>query len=276
MNNNSGEKSIKWSLAPPSTAWEYNWHITYKPFIYRVLAIFAAILSIFSYLGIIGTMNGVGPNVSVYFQAVHDDRSSGSGICVFVLATLCHVIFTIIWSVFQMKISNVMELLPKQTTPSSLSVNARVCATLSSPLAFFYLGWIYENGLRQGDWTHGANGSTVGEGSNNNIFTAFSKFYQIDIIPVMSKFIYYYYSFIYSFLHFLLFLFIKIIIEGGFNTIFPIVVFSVSGLVLFNLFNIILVKLKLEKYQFGAEILTDEQLREGVRQLTRHKNTMVI
>lgn len=141
-----------------------------------------------------------------------------------------------------------MELLPGQTTPSSLSVNARVCATLSSPLAFFYLGWIYENGLRSGGWTEGANGSTVGEGSKNNIFTAFSKFYQIDIIPVM---------------------------KGGFNTIFPIVVFSVSGLVLFNLFNLILVKLKLEKYQFGAEILTDEQLREGIRQLTRHKNTMV-
>lgn len=28
---------------------------------------------------------------------------------------------------------------------------------------------------------------------------------------------------------------------------------------------------KLDKYQFGAEIVTDEQLREGKRQLERHK-----
>jgi hypothetical protein len=181
------ERVIKWSLAPPSTPWEYNWHVTYKPLLFRLLALLAAILSVFSYLGIIGTMNGVGPGVSVYFLAIHNDSSSASGICVFVLATLCHAIFTIIWSVFQMKISNLMELLPGQTTPSSLSVNARVCANLSSPLAFFYLGWIYENGLRTGSWTEGADGGSVGEGSKNKIFTAFSKFYQIDIIPVMSE-----------------------------------------------------------------------------------------
>jgi hypothetical protein len=183
----ASERVIKWSLAPPSTPWQYNWHVTYKPLLFRLSALFAAVLSVFSYLGIIGTMNGVGPSVSVYFLAVHDDDSSASGICVFVLATLSHVIFTIIWSVFQMKISNLMELLPGQTTPSSLSVNARVCANLSSPLAFFYLGWIYENGLRTGSWTDGAKGGTVGEGPNNQIFTAFSKFYQIDIIPVMSE-----------------------------------------------------------------------------------------
>lgn len=185
--NNKSEKIIKWSLAPPSTEWDYSWHITIKPLLFRIAAIFAAALSIFSYLGIIGTMNGVGPGVSVYFLAVHDDRSSASGICVFVLFTLFHAVFTIVWSVFQMKISNLMELLPGQTTPSSLSVNARVCANLSSPLAFFYLGWIYENGLRRGSWTEGADGGTAGEGSKNEIFTAFSKFYQIDIIPVMSK-----------------------------------------------------------------------------------------
>jgi hypothetical protein len=72
-------------------------------------------------------------------------------------------------------------------------------------------------------------------------------------------------------------------------------VFSISGLVIFNLFNIILVQCKLERFQFGAgivlqiafwytfllthlvtEILTDEQLREGTRQLSRHKRTMVV
>ena len=41
-----------------------------------------------------------------------------------------------------------------------------------------------------------------------------------------------------------------------------------------NFFNRILVLLKLDTYQFGAELVTEEQLREGKRQLQRHrKNT---
>ena len=41
-----------------------------------------------------------------------------------------------------------------------------------------------------------------------------------------------------------------------------------------NAFNRILVLLKLDTYQFGAQIVTEEQLREGKRQLQRHrKNT---
>lgn len=41
-----------------------------------------------------------------------------------------------------------------------------------------------------------------------------------------------------------------------------------------NFFNRILIMLKLDTYQFGAELVTEEQLREGKRQLQRHrKNT---
>jgi len=243
-----GTETIKWSFAPESSTAGYKWHVFYKPLMYRVLAIVSAVLSVFSYLGIIGTMSGVGQSVSVYSKAVHADDTSGGGIVVFVLFTLGYAAFVIVWSVFQMKIANMMELLPAQrTTANSLSVNSRACIRLSAPLAFFYLGWIFENGVRQGSWMNGAEGGEAGDGDDNRILTAFTKFYQIDVIPVMG---------------------------GSFNTLFPIIVFSVSGLVVLNLFNIVLVKMKLEKFQFGAEILTDEQLREGTRQLTRHKRTM--
>jgi hypothetical protein len=167
------------------------WHVVYLPILFRIAAVLAAILSLFSYLGIIGTMSGVGPSVSVYFLAAHDDRSSGSGICVFVLITLWYAVSVVIWSLFQMKIANFMELLPGQTMPTSLSVNARVCATLASPTAFFYLGWIFENGLKDGPWTKGAKDGTAGEGKDNRFYSSFSQFYQIDVIPVMSKSVYF-------------------------------------------------------------------------------------
>ena len=79
-----------------------------------------------------------------------------------------------------------MELLPAQRTcANSLSVNSRACAKLSAPVAFFYLGWIFENGIKRGPWTEGADGGEVGEGDDNTIVTAFAKFYQIDVIPIM-------------------------------------------------------------------------------------------
>jgi hypothetical protein len=184
-----GIKRIKWSFAPESTEWEYTWHILVVPVLYRCLSVVFAMLSLFSYLGVIGTMNGVGPGVSVYFLAVHDSSSSGSGICVFILFTLGYVAYVTMWSLFQMRLSGFMELLPGQlTTANSLSLNSRVVAHLASPLAFFYLGWIYENGVRTGSWTEGAADGTVGDGNNNSIMSAFSKFYQISVIPVMGKF----------------------------------------------------------------------------------------
>lgn len=58
---------------------------------------------------------------------------------------------------------------------------------------------------------------------------------------------------------------------GSFNTLFPIIMFSVSGLVLFNLFNRFLVFINCGQFQFGTEILSDAELREGLRQLTSAK-----
>lgn len=44
-------------------------------------------------------------------------------------------------------------------------------------------------------------------------------------------------------------------------------------LFIINAFNRLLVLIKMDNYQFGAPIITDEQLREGKRQLQRHKKT---
>ena len=86
------------------------------------------------------------------------------------------------WSIFQMRIADMMELLPGQkTAPNSLSVNARVCAKFAAPLCFFYLGWIFENGTKTGVWTEGMDGSTK--------LTAFARFYQIQVIPVVGEYV---------------------------------------------------------------------------------------
>lgn len=263
---NSGRKTIKWSFAPESTEREYMFYVYYKPILYRVAAVLCAVLSIFSYLGVIGSMSGVSRDVSIYGIAVHSNQTSGAGILVFVLITLGYAAYVTMWALFQMRIANMMELLPNQhTTANSLSVNSRACVRLATPLAFFYLGWIYENGVKEGAWEDSSITKTddaSGESSTDKLVTAFSKFYQIQVIPIMGD---------------------------SFNTFFPIVMFCVSALVLLNLINRVLVFMKLENLQFGAgvlyyfriflmhlAILTDEQLREGKRQLTRHKRTMVM
>lgn len=250
MSRNDGVKRIKWSFGPESTERGYNFHVYVRPMLFRIAAILCMCMSIFSFLGVLGTMDGVGKSISVYATAIHDDNSSSIGICLFVMFTLLYPAYVTMWSIFQMKIARVMELLPgRRTTAPSLSVNSRAVIRLSTPLVFFYLGWVFENGVKEGEWLDGTAGGTVGDDDRgmNRIMMSFAQFYQVQVIPVMG---------------------------GSFNTLFPIIMFTVSGLVLLNLFNRTLVFLKLEKFQFGAEILSEEQLREGQRQLSRHKRTM--
>jgi hypothetical protein len=158
-----GIKSIKWSFDPESTEREYTYHIYIRPFLFRVLSLMSIAMSVFSSLGIVGTMNGVGKSLSVYATVIHAESTSGSGICVFVIITLLYPAYVTMWSIFQMKIARVMEVLPgKRTTAPSLSVNSRAVIRLSTPLAFFYLGWVFENGIKEGDWLDGSVGGTAG------------------------------------------------------------------------------------------------------------------
>lgn len=214
-----GVERIFWSLRnKESTREEYLWHIRYRPLLFKSAAIFSGLLSLFSVLGVIGSMHGVNRHVSVYYLAVHSDRASGGGIVVFILFTLGYVAYIGLWSLLQVKVAGLMELVPGRTTAASMSFNVRMCARLAAPLAFFYLGWISENGVSTGSWTRSEDGVW-------SMPSAFTKFYQISVVPVMGD---------------------------TFGTLFPILLFCVAFLFATNLLNYIFVLCKAPELQFGA------------------------
>lgn len=271
--NDPGANTIHWSLYDTdSTTAQYNWHIHYKPMWLKFQAICFFILSAFSFLGVVCSMHGVDNKASVYYLAVHDtDSGSRGGIAIFILITLGYTTYITTWALFQAKISASMELVPHRTTPLALSFNVRMVARLAAPLAFFYLGWLAENGIQNGDWTRNKapgfyNSSIIYVNDSSTNFTlvaqnvtqywrnsismpsAFSNFYQLQSVGI---------------------------IKQTFGTIFPIMLFCVLFLFLTNAFNRLLVLLKMDKYQFGAALVTEEQLREGRRQLQRTKKATV-
>ena len=123
-----------------STTWEYNWHIHYSPILLRLLSVVLAIMSLFSFLGVVSTMSGVSNSSSVYFLAVHRGDPSFSGVLIFILITMGYAVYTTLWSLFQMHFAGMMTLVPHRTSAVCLSFNARMCARLAAPMAFFYLG----------------------------------------------------------------------------------------------------------------------------------------
>ena len=56
-----------------------------------------------------------------------------------------------------------------------------------------------------------------------------------------------------------------------FGTLFPIVLYCVMFLIVTNILNHLLVLIKMGKYQFGAELVTEEQLKEGQKLLEKNK-----
>lgn len=95
VNRTDGVKKIQWSFTKESTEFGYMWEVWYKPILYRISGVLAAVLSIFSYLGIIGTMPSVTQDLSVYFTAVHANHVTGAGILVFVLLTLVYTSYVV-------------------------------------------------------------------------------------------------------------------------------------------------------------------------------------
>jgi len=240
-NKGEGTYQIEWSIGgKKSSNFEYHWLTKYRPVFLRVSAVCLGLMSIFSFLGVVGSINGVPENVSIYFTATHSDDPSGPAVAVFVMMTLAYAAFITSWGLFQMRFSGIMEMQPYRTTSASLSFNARMIARLSPPLAFFYLGWLYENGSRTGDWLDNQADPPV------LMQNAFVQFYQVQVIPGM----------------------------GDFTLTFPCILFGVSFLILTQTLNRFLIFIGLPTYQFGNEVVTEEQLREGRRQLDRHKKQM--
>jgi hypothetical protein len=118
-----------------------------------------------------------------------------------------------------------------------MSINARILASLSTPLVFFYLGWVHENQIIGGDFELTYTG--------NKIYTIFSNFYQIKAIPIMGN---------------------------PFNAFFPILMMCISFLSILNILNKILVTLKCPGLQFGKyDDISDIVLEEGKIKMSKRK-----
>jgi hypothetical protein len=122
------------------------------------------------------------------------------------------------------------------TWPVSMSFHARMVARLVAPLVFFYLGWIHENQDIGGNFENNVDGTPI--------FTAFSKFYQIQVVPVLGN---------------------------SFSTFFPIFMLCVATLTATNILNRLLVLMKLEKYQFGQTFISEGALVDGKKRLENKK-----
>lgn len=246
--NKEGATTINWSLSgETSTEQEYKWHLQTRPLLMKSSAIALTILSSLSFLGVICSISGVDHTSSVYYQAVHGNGGQ-FGIALFILITFSYSIYVAIWALFKMQFAGMMVLVQGRTTPFCLSFNVRMVLRLAAPLSFFYLGWIAENGIIYDASDNG----TVGEWLFNQnedqpiyMQSAFSKFYSLG--NVSEKF------------------------SLTFGTVFPVMFLILVFFFATNFFNKILVCLKLHAYQFGDMTVTDEQLREGKRQLARHK-----
>ena len=239
MKRDDGIKKIKWSVeGRDSNLWEYEWHVHYRPLLFKSGCFFCSLLSLFSFLGVVGSMDGVDFNVSVYYKATHDSKATPAGITLFLFITLGYSTYITYWALFQVKMAGLLELQPHRTTPESLSFNVRMTANLSAPLAFFFLGWIAENGLAQGAWTANKVGVFMP--------SSFSHFYQLQSVPVIKK---------------------------TFGTLFPVILFVLCFLFFTNILNRLLILIKLPNLQFGAEIVTEDELKEGKKQLARYKKS---
>lgn len=264
-----GHQKIKWTLRnTESSNFVYNWYIHRQPILWRVAAVMVAILSLLSFLGVVGSYKGVNPNVSPYFEAIHHPGATAAGVVIFIFITLGYTAINTFWALNQFRFAGCMVLVPHRTKAESLSFNVRMMERLAAPLAFFYLAWINEAGLKSGDpqyesiytnayWTGPGFNSTVAAlsmddgqqfGCINNIDSAFSNFYQISAIAF---------------------------VKNIYGVFFPTWLIIIAVLHITNLFNRILVYFKMENYQFGAAIVTEEQLREGRRQLERFKQSTI-
>jgi hypothetical protein len=95
-------------------------------------------------------MTGVTNSSSVYFMAVHSGTPTFSGVLIFILVTMGYAVYVTLWALFQMQFAGMMHLVPHRTSAVCLSFNARMCARLAAPMAFFYLGVLFAGFLLQG------------------------------------------------------------------------------------------------------------------------------
>lgn len=273
------EGKLFWSvLDRDGTDWEFKWFVTYRPWAFKFLAVCAGLLSLFSFIGICSCMKGADNSASIYFNAVHDPDATPGGIVIFIFISLGYTSYITCWALFQMNFAGLMILVRYSTTPESLSFNVRMIARLAAPLAFFYLGWISESGLRSGAWTQNLApyhyelrnttvNSTIydavtGQGhvfvhnvtqltqvtGGVQMMSAFSHFYQLQDIPI---------------------------IRDSFGTMFPVILICFLSLTITNVYNRLCVLVNMEKYQLGTPLPKEETLLEGKKKLKNQKDRVL-
>ena len=117
-----GVKRIRWSVKDKEgSEAEYFWLTTWRRYMYAIICLVWVLCSVFSFIGAICSMKGINPNNSVYFLAIQDDRATTGGIVIFIFFTIGYVAYVTMWSLFQMRMAGLMDLVPGRTTPESLS-----------------------------------------------------------------------------------------------------------------------------------------------------------
>lgn len=242
IDNNLNE--ITWTNPPKyniNKSVEYYYYTKVHHVLCKILAILFFVTSLFSFLGVFGSIKGIPLETSVYFVILHDNEATGTGIVIFTLLTLGYACYVAMWALYEMKITGIMELVNNHGTwPISMSFHARMVARLVAPLVFFYLGWIHENQDIGGNFEKNIDGVPI--------FTAFSKFYQIQVVPILGN---------------------------SFSTFFPIFMLCVSFLTATNVLNRLLVLMKLEKYQFGKTFISESALSDGKKRLADKKKSVL-
>ena len=255
-----------------STEWEYRWYVTIRPILMRLCGVFTAICSIFALIGILATMAGNAEVGSPFFIAVHRTEARWISLVVFIYVTLGYAAFVAYWSLLQMQFGGMMKIMYRRTSGRCMSFSARMCARLAAPLAFFYLSWLAESGLIDGEFLYKQIPSTYEQRNvtitttqlinhqnvtthhnvtqtitiNNDIMmrSSFSNFYQIYKIGVF---------------------------KTAFRSVFPVFLLLIMILVIFNVLNWILVRLRLSYMQMGTLVVPEDQLIEGKRKLEQYK-----
>ena len=86
------------------------WFLTIRPLLLRIAAVGAAVLTIFSFLGVIGSFKDVTESASTYFLIVQSHSTSPVSCVIFILITFGYLASVTFWAMFLIKISGSMEM----------------------------------------------------------------------------------------------------------------------------------------------------------------------
>jgi hypothetical protein len=126
-----------------------------------------------------------------------------------------------------------------------------MCLRFAAPLAFFYLGWIAENGIKSGDWTKfiSTNTTYINETVRNTTnITAYNDTYVTELVAVTETTTY---SMLSAFSRFYNLQAVQAV-STSYGTGFPVILFIVIPLFVFNLFNRFFIFMKIPNFQFGT------------------------